>query len=398
MYMRIFKIAAETERLGWELERIGVDGYALGMDKKGVCLNLSIRKVKPAAANIIKQEAIASGMDAAIKRGSVSCSVDFTDVLLMGSVNNYGRLIKRLKIQPFGLKEVSEQLEKAVKIEKISEKYFMAKGVKISLDNPKIMGILNVTPDSFSDGGVFFNREAATKRIDDMLEFGADIIDIGGMSSRPSADYISAEEEIRRIDYSLKYACGKGALVSVDTCNYETADFALKNGAAIINDISGLASQDMKDVCAEHGAAVCIMHMLGDPKNMQDDPKYDDIFCDIKDFFADSIESAEQAGIDKHSIIIDPGFGFGKTVAQNYLLLKYLNEFSSFGLPILAGISRKSMIGAVTGKTADDRITGTVALNAVALLAGASIIRVHDVIEACETVKVIDYLKKAEKK
>lgn len=396
--MRIYKIAPQTERLRWELERIGVDGYALGMDKKGICLNLSIRKVKPPAANIIKQEAIASGMDAAVKRGSVSCSVDFTDVLLMGSVNAYGRLIKRLKIQPFGLKEISEQLEKAVKNEMGHEKYFMAKGIKISLDTPKIMGILNVTPDSFSDGGNFLDNEAAALRVDDMLKTGADIIDIGGMSSRPSADYISVDEEIKRIDYSLKYACGKGALVSVDTCNPETASFALKNGAAIINDISGLSSQEMKDICSEHNAGVCIMHMLGDPKNMQDAPQYNDIFCDIKDFFADVIKSAEQAGIDKRSIIIDVGFGFGKTVVQNYLLLKYLNEFSSFGMPILAGISRKSMIGAVTGQNACERITGTVALNTAALLAGASIIRVHDVVEACETVKVIDYLKKAEEK
>lgn len=396
--MKIYKITSDIKRLHTELERTGVDPFAFNMDRKGCCLNLSVADLKPASANVIKQEAIASGMDAAIKRGSVSCSVEKTDVLLMGSLNLYERLTKRLKAQPFGLKDLANELENFITKEKIGVKSITARGVEINLDSPKVMGILNVTPDSFSDGGLFYDDAKSTAHIEEMISLGVDIIDIGGMSSRPGSAGVSSDEEIKRIKAPLEYALGKGIVVSVDTCYHETARFALEKGAHIINDISGLRSAEMRQVCAEYNAGVCIMHMPGTPANMQDKIIYNDILKDIKDFFYSSICEATDAGIDEKSLIIDPGFGFGKTVEQNYTLLKYLGEFSSFGCPILAGISRKSMIGAVTGKKPDQRITGTVALNTVAILNGASFIRVHDVSQGVETVKVINYLKKAKEK
>lgn len=396
--MKIYKISSDIKRLRNELERTGVDAYALNMDRKGYSLNLSVSDIRPAAANIIKQEAIASGMDAALKRGSVSCSVEKTDVLLMGTLNEYERLTKRLKRQPFGLKEMAAELESFIGCSGAKTRPFLARDLEINLDRAKVMGILNVTPDSFSDGGLFYNGGKANARIDEMIAEGADIIDIGGMSSRPGSAGISPDEEIKRISAPLEYALGKGFVVSVDTCYHETARFALEKGAHIINDISGLRSPEMRRVCAEYKAGVCIMHMPGSPANMQDNIGYDDILKDIKDFFHSSIGEALQAGIAEKSLIIDPGFGFGKTTEQNYTLLKYMDEFSSFGLPILAGLSRKSMIGAVTGKDSAERVTGTVALNAAALLNGASFIRVHDVEQGAETVKVIDYLKKAKEK
>lgn len=394
--MDIYRIASDRERIRGELKRIGVDDYAISMDKKGICLNLLVREIRPAAANIIKQEAIASGMDAALKRGSVSCSVEFTDILIMGQLNAYPRLIKRLSRQPFGLKELSPLIEAAVKKEESSGKYVIAGDKKISLETPKIMGILNVTPDSFSDGGIFLDNKKAASRIDGMLEDGADIIDIGGMSSRPSAKHIAFQEEIKRIDYAVKYACGKNALVSVDTCYAETAAFALEAGALIVNDISGLASGDMRKVASEYGAGVCLMHMKGKPENMQENTDYGDIMLDIKEFFSERLELAGKDGIKRDSIILDPGFGFGKSAEQNYFLLKYMGEFKSFGLPLLAGVSRKSMIGEVTGTPTEERLAGTIALNAAALLNGASLIRVHDVKEAVQTVKTIDHLIKAQ--
>lgn len=396
--MKIYKISSDIKRLRNELERTGVDAYALNMDRKGYCLNLSVSDIKPAAANIIKQEAIASGMDAALKRGAVSCSVEKTDVLLMGTLNEYERLIKRLKRQPFGLKAMAAELELFIGDPGTKAKSLIARGVEIDLGRAKVMGILNVTPDSFSDGGLFYNGGEANARIDEMIVEGADIIDIGGMSSRPGSGGISSDEEIKRIKTPLEYAIGKGVVVSVDTCYHETARFALEKGAHIINDISGLRSPKMRKICAEYKAGVCIMHMPGSPADMQNNTYYDDLLKDIKDFFHSSISEALNAGIDEKSLIIDPGFGFGKTIEQNYTLLKYMNEFSSFDLPILAGLSRKSMIGAVTGQEPAERVTGTVALNAAALLNGASIIRVHDVAQGAQTVKVIDYLKQAKEK
>lgn len=393
--MKFYKLTPEHDRIKQELARIGVDNYALNMVKKGVSLNILMRDIKAPAANILKQESIASGMDAAVKRGAVSCSIDKTDVLLMGNAATFARLIKRLSVQVFGLKELGSELSLFLKSKEIKNITYH-KGV-IDISKPLCMGILNTTPDSFSDGSMYVTEEAVAARINEMAELGVDIIDIGGMSSRPFSESISSDEEIKRIKFALDYIKQYDMIVSVDTNNYKTAEYALNNGADIINDISGMTDDNMVSVCSQAKCAVCIMHMQGSPKDMQTNAntEYNNIIYDIHDFFTKSIDKCLNAGIDYSSIILDVGFGFGKTVEQNYILLKYLKEFKSFNLPLLAGISRKSMIGTVIDKDVNNRLAGTVCANTAAILNGADIIRVHDIKEGIDTVKIADYILKA---
>lgn len=393
--MKFYKLSSEYDRIKRELVRIGVDNYALSMVKKGVSLNILVCSVKPAVANILKQESIASGMDAAVTRGCISCSVDKTDVLLMGNIATYERLIKRLSVQYFGLKELAKDLKTFIKNN--DKKIIKYNNGIIDITKPLCMGILNTTPDSFSDGGLYETEESIVKRIDEMVENGIDIVDIGGMSSRPFSDSISYDEEIKRIKFAIDYIKQYNIIVSIDTNNYKTAEYALNNGVNIINDISGMTCDNMVKVCSDAKSAVCIMHMQGIPKNMQNssNTKYDNVIYDIQDFFTNSIERCIKAGIDYSSIILDVGFGFGKTLEQNFVLLKYLNEFKYFKLPILVGVSRKSMIGQVIDRNVNDRLAGTICANAVAILNGADIIRVHDIKAGVDTVKIANNILRA---
>ena len=385
--MNLYKLSSEYDRVYNELKRIGVDSYALNMVKKGESLNIMVKDISSPAANILKQESLASGMDTAVKRGVVACSVDKSDVLLMGSIAAYSRLIKRLAVQPFGLKGLSEDLKSL--LARKDEQFITYNKGEIELNKTQCMCILNTTPDSFSDGNKYVTEDAIASQIDNMAAAGIDIIDIGGMSSRPYSESISYEEEINRIKFALDYVKQYDMIISVDTNNYKTAEYALNHGAHIINDISGMEDDNMVKLCADANCAVCIMHMKGTPKNMQD------IIYDIKDFFSNRIEKCMNAGIKYSSIILDVGFGFGKTLEQNYILLKYLREFKIFGLPILAGISRKSIIGNVLNKEVDKRLAGTIVANTAAILNGANIIRFHDINEGIDTAKIADFILKA---
>ncbi len=389
--MKLYRLTPEYCRIENELKRIGVDSYALNMTRKGESLNILIKDVSSPAANILKQECIASGMDAAVKRGVVSCSVKESDVLLLGNKATIQRLIKRLSVQAFGLKELSLELKNMLAGK--SEPYITYQDGVINLDKTICMGILNTTPDSFSDGNMYVTEEEISKRIDFMAQAGIDIIDIGGMSSRPFSEGISSEEEIKRIKFALDYSKQYDMIVSVDTNNYKTAEYALNHGARIINDISGMEDDNMVSVCSEAGCAVCIMHMKGTPKDMQTNTEYSNIIYDIHDFFRQRIDKCLSSGMQYSSIILDVGFGFGKSLEQNYILLKYLREFKSYNLPLLAGISRKSMIGNVLNKTVENRLAGSIAANTAALLNGADIIRFHDIKEGIDTAKIADFIR-----
>ncbi len=391
--MEIYRLIPEHNRIYNELKRVGVDEYALNMVNKGESLNFLVKDVVSPAANILKQECLASGMDAAVKRGVISCSVEKSDVLLLGNAATYKRLIKRLSLQAFGLKKLAEQLKTLINTK--SERFITHNKGSIELNKTQCMAILNTTPDSFSDGNKYVTEEAVASQIDKMASAGIDIIDIGGMSSRPYSDSISYEEEIKRIKFALDYAQQYDMIISVDTNNYKTAEYALNHGANLINDISGMEDDNMVALCAESGCAVCVMHMKGSPKNMQANIEYNHIIYDIQSFFASRIEKCINAGIKHSSIILDVGFGFGKTLEQNYILLKYLKEFKTFGLPLLAGISRKSMIGGVLNKDVAERLTGTISANTAAILNGADIIRFHDINEGIETAKIADFILKA---
>ena len=257
------------------------------------------------------------------------------------------------------------------------------KGRVLKFDRPLIMGILNVTPDSFSDGGRFFSRENALKQAEKMAGEGADIIDVGGESTRPYAEQVSAEEEIRRIIPVIRKIKKKlRTLVSIDTYKSEVACRALEEGADIINDISALRmDRNMGKAAARAGVPVILMHMQGRPRGMQANPRYSDVIRDIAGFLGERIKKAKELGIDVKKIIIDPGIGFGKTVEHNLLIIKNLEKFKKLGCPVLAGPSRKSFIGKVLDLKVNERFEGTAAAVAICVWNGADIVRVHDVKE-----------------
>ncbi len=273
-------------------------------------------------------------------------------------------------------------------------RYINAGGKLIDLETPRVMGILNITPDSFYKGSRYISEADIIKAANRMLEDGADILDIGGYSSRPGAADISAEEEAGRVFNAVKLISSEfpDAIISVDTFRSAIAREAILNGAHIINDISGGdADSGMFELVAELNVPYIMMHMQGNPANMQDNPVYDDVVADILKWFAERIFRLQSAGV--KDIIVDPGFGFGKTVDNNFELLNRLGELSIAGLPVLAGLSRKSMIWKTLGITADDALNGTAVLNSFALAGGADILRVHDVKEARQAVTLFKKLK-----
>lgn len=263
----------------------------------------------------------------------------------------------------------------------------------LDLTQAVVMGILNLTPDSFFDGGKFKGVEDILQQAEKMVFDGAAIIDIGGMSSRPGAEIISVEEELERVLPAVKLVVEKypSILISVDTIRAEVAEQCLLFGAHIINDISaGRFDENMLATVAQHKAGFVLMHMQGLPQNMQLNPQYEDVVQEVSLFLEERIAFCRQAGIE--SIIIDPGFGFGKTVEQNYEMLKHLQQFHKIGVPILAGLSRKSMINKVLGISPKDALNGTTVLNTIALFRGAKILRVHDVKEARQAILLANQL------
>ncbi|OWW18944.1 dihydropteroate synthase [Noviherbaspirillum denitrificans] len=254
---------------------------------------------------------------------------------------------------------------------------------------PLVMGILNVTPDSFSDGGKFHSIDTALSHAEQMIADGVDIIDIGGESTRPGAPPLSLEEELRRV-MPLVYAlrdCGKP--LSIDTYKPEVMREALHAGADMINDINGFRADGALEAVNQSDCALCIMHMQKDPLTMQLSPEYQDVMQDVVQFLRERVVAFDEEGIDRRRLCVDPGFGFGKTVEHNYALLRDLGRIAEdTGLPILAGMSRKSMVGAITGKPVEQRLAGSLAAALAAVARGAAIVRVHDVAETVDALKV----------
>ena len=258
-----------------------------------------------------------------------------------------------------------------------------------------VMGILNVTPDSFSDGGEFFDSDKAVEHGLKMAADGAAIIDIGGESTRPGSDSVSADEQIQRVTPVIEALCEKTDVpVSIDTYKFEVAKAALEAGAGIINDITALSDERVGELAAEQHVPVVLMHMQGTPATMQIEPRYDDVVGEVLEFLLGRAKRAEQFGIPKDMIFIDPGIGFGKTAEHNLLLLRNIDKFVASGYRVLVGTSRKRFIGKITGKEKPaERIFGTAATVALCAAAGVSIVRVHDVAEMVDVVKVADKLK-----
>ena len=258
-----------------------------------------------------------------------------------------------------------------------------------------VMGVLNVTPDSFSDGGQFFNTDKAIEQGLQMAADGAAIIDVGGESTRPGSAPVSDDEQIERVVPVIKALCKKiDVPISIDTYKLEVAKAALEAGAGMINDITALSDERMAELAAEHDVPVVLMHIQGTPAIMQIEPKYEDVVSDVLEFLLGRAKRAEDAGIDKKKIFIDPGIGFGKTLEHNLLLLRNIDKFVAADYRVLIGTSRKSFIGKLTGKEKPgERIFGTAATVALCASAGVSIVRVHDVAEMVDVVKVANKLK-----
>jgi dihydropteroate synthase len=263
---------------------------------------------------------------------------------------------------------------------------------RLSLDRPLVMGVLNITPDSFADGGVFLDLNDATDRVRQMLGDGADIVDIGGESTRPGAAPTSEAYELERVIpllENVRLACdARGVPISVDTRKPVVMRAAIAAGASMINDINALRAPGAIEALSEGSAAVCLMHMQGEPATMQQSATYDDVVADVTAFLAERASACVAAGIDRQRIVLDPGFGFGKTVEHNLTLLRRLSEIAALGYPLLAGLSRKSTIGVLTGRDVDDRMAGSVAAALAAVARGAAIVRVHDVRETADALKV----------
>ena len=268
----------------------------------------------------------------------------------------------------------------------------------LTLPCPSVMGILNVTPDSFSDGGRFVDSDVARRQAESMLEAGASIIDVGGESTRPEADDVSEQQELDRgLPIIKMLRATTDVPISIDTSKAVVMREAVAAGASMINDVVALQGADALATVAQLGVPVCLMHMQGQPRTMQDDPQYADVAQDIMKFLRERVNAAEAAGIQRENIIVDPGFGFGKNYAHNVELLANLRQLRDLGLPVLVGLSRKSTLGEITDREVDARMPASVAAATIAVMNGAQIIRAHDVKETVDAVKVAHAVMEAGK-
>ncbi len=381
-------------------QQIGVDPYGIeAMAPKTINVNILLKDKSCKVANIIKQEMLSIGGDAAVARGSIDSSIASTDVLIMGTLKQISELIKKIDKQPFGLNLIAKEISEIIKNSGQDQSVLKTSKREIVLGGKTIiMGILNVTPDSFSDGGLFYNTKTAVDHALQMIDEGADIIDIGGESSRPGAMSVDAKTELTRVIPIIEKLVKKTKTpVSIDTTKAKVARIALAAGAEIVNDISALnGDKKMAGTVRDACAAIILMHMRGNPQSMQkNNLVYDDLMGEIMSYLKTSSEKAISTGIDKNCLVIDPGIGFGKTAEDNYKIINSLAELKGLGFPIMLGPSRKSFIGKVIGGEPHERIEGTAAAVTAAIINGAQIVRVHDVAAMKKVCAVTDAIVSA---
>jgi dihydropteroate synthase len=382
-----------------EMGKVGVDATGIKlMMGKTLHYNLKVEGIAPRMANLLKQEMLSVGGDAALDKRGLDCNSLSTDALLMGTEKQFEKLFSKLEqyphLHPFGqsLKEILRNLSRPHYTIRCRKRTFTLGKQTL------LMGILNVTPDSFSDGGLFFDKEKAIARGLKMVEEGADFIDIGGESTRPGSKPLELDEELRRVTPVIEFLAREvDAPISIDTYKSTVAKKAIEAGAQIINDISGLhLDPSLSQVAAKEDVPLVLMHIRGNPETMQKNIHYDSLFSEIIQYLKDSIRRAESAGVDPQQIIIDPGIGFGKTMEDNLLILKNLQEFKILGKPLLLGTSRKSFIGKILNTDVTERLEGTLSSITVGVLNGAHIIRCHDVLQAKRAIAIADAVRQAE--
>lgn len=266
---------------------------------------------------------------------------------------------------------------------------FLCGRFQLDLSTPRVMGIVNVTPDSFSDGGKFNTTHKAVAHAMELVEQGADVLDIGGESTRPGATPVPLDEELKRVIPVIKTLAQAGVPLSIDTYKPEVMRAAIDAGADIVNDVCALQAPNALEIVAASKVGVCLMHMQGRPQTMQADPQYQDVVAEVCEFLSSRLKAAEQAGIARERIVLDPGFGFGKRTAHNLTLLNHLSSLQSLGLPLLIGLSRKSVLGQVVGSAVDERIHASIAASVVSVMKGANIVRVHDVKPTVDALKIV---------
>ena len=381
-----------------QMKEMGVDPIGVKlMEGKTLHFNLKVEGIEPRRANLLKQEMLSLGGDVAVDGRGFDCSAKQTDALLMGTQKHFEKLILKLEQYP-DLRPLGHSIKETLK--NISKTHYSIRCRKRTLMLGKrtlLMGVLNVTPDSFSDGGLFFDKEKAISHGLRMVEEGADIIDIGGESTRPGAKPLELEEELLRVIPVIESLAKRiDVPISIDTYKSAVAERAIGAGAGIINDISGLNfDPTLAQIAVKEDTPLVLMHIRGIPETMQKGIHYDSLFSEILRYLRDSIQRAESVGLDPQQIIVDPGIGFGKTVEDNLLIIKNLHEFRILGKPILLGTSRKSFIGKILKADAGDRLEGTLSSIAIGVLNGAHIIRSHDVLQAKKGIAVADAIRLA---
>lgn len=376
---------------------VSTGGVEIMADKMQV-LNIKLRNVSLGAANILKQEMLSLGAEAAVARGVVNGKSLVSDVILIGSIDKYKKLIRKLEHQEiFGLKDIRSYLSQLILIESDDQPRLMQiKDTKIDLTKLNVMGILNITPDSFSDGAYYLEPDKALDHAVQMNEEGAVIIDIGAESTKPGTEPIDEDEELKRLLPVIKKIKAKTNIIcSLDTYHAKTAEICINEGIDIVNDISALRSDpEMIKVMKKFTQVpIVLMHMQGTPKTMQVEPFYHHVIDEIVDFFEERISYCTQNEIEIQRLIIDPGICFGKRLEDNFCILDQLISFKTFNLPVLLGSSRKSFIGQIYPSSVSERLSGTLATTAQAHHSKISFVRVHDVKANVDLIKVLDRIK-----
>jgi len=432
---------SSPEALSREMERLGCDPAGVRiMAPKAQTLLVRIEGVRGKAAAILKQALLSVGGDLCVSREVAAFDDTPRPVLIIGDARHLARVRERLPGEPFGLRQIGVEIEEALRRWSAAAPPVRCGVRELTFDHPRVMGIINATPDSFSGDGLIavgavtdrdavvgrpassghtiavgdrsHSDHAATIAVGDRshddwaaaairqgLDFvaaGADVLDVGGESTRPGSEGVSAEEELRRVLPVIEGLAAQVQVpISIDSSKPEVCRQALAAGATIINDVYGLRQPGMLELAAETGAAVIIMHMQGEPRDMQRAPHYEDVVTEVYDFLAERIAAAVAAGVAETQIITDPGFGFGKTAEHNLELVRRLREFRSLGRPVLLAPSRKRTIGDITGKPAGERAFGTAAVCAIGIVNGADMIRVHDVAGLVDVARMAEAVGRA---
>lgn len=381
-----------------EMKKVGAHPASFPIfERKSSIILLKIFDLSTPTANVLKQEMLSVGGDVVVHKNSINCKIERTDVILMGTKRHYEILIQKIEnLEYFDLPRVVHELKEYFNKDKPKSMLTPWNRV-LSFEKTLIMGIINVTPDSFYIGSRKLNKEEILNTAKDMVENGVDIIDIGGQSTRPGSSFVNEEEEWNRVIPAIEAIRENfpEVLISVDTFRAKVAEEAIKKGADIINDISAFRfDENLLRIVKEYKVPYILMHMKGTPKDMQINPYYEDVIKEIYEFFIEKINFMVENGIEENKIIIDPGIGFGKRYEDNLEILARLKEFKSLKKPLLIGASRKSFIGkALSDLPPEERLEGTLGITALCVLNDVDIIRVHDVKENKRVVKVLEAIK-----